>query len=117
MAEYVKIKENADWYYANLDSLLPKYRGRFVGVVDCGVFGAYDDCLAGVLALEKAGNPRGTFIVHKCIPLEEEKKEWSFLARRVRSGHSDWHGHHQVGRSDGFQSRQYEVYLPHSRGR
>ena len=55
-------------------------------VVDCGVFGAYDDCLDGVLALEKAGNPRGTFIVHKCIPLEEEKKEWSFLARRVRSG-------------------------------
>ena len=79
MAEYVKIKENADWYYANLDSLLPKYRGRFVGIVDCGVFGAYDDCLDGVLALEKAGNPRGTFIVHKCIPLEEEKKEWSFL--------------------------------------
>ena len=31
MAEYLKIKENADWYYANLDSLLPKYRGRFGG--------------------------------------------------------------------------------------
>ena len=31
MADYVKLKENADWYYANLDSLLPKYRGRFVG--------------------------------------------------------------------------------------
>ena len=84
--EYMKIQENADWYYANLDSLLPKYCGRFVGVVDRGVFGAYDDCLEGVLALEKAGNPRGTFIVHKCIPLEEEKKEWAFRTRRVRVG-------------------------------
>ena len=33
MAEYVKIKENADWHYANLDSLLPKYRGRLFGVL------------------------------------------------------------------------------------
>jgi len=33
-----EIKKNSDWYYANLDSLLPKYDGKFIGISGCRNF-------------------------------------------------------------------------------
>ena len=86
MKAEMKIDDNAKWYYANLDSLLPQYRGKYVAITDGSVFGSYDDCATGVLAIEKAGHKRGTFIVHKCIPLEDERKEWTYRLGRVRVG-------------------------------
>ena len=32
MAEYQEMKDNSDWYYANLDALLPKYSGQYVAI-------------------------------------------------------------------------------------
>ena len=55
MKTEMKIADNAKWYYANLDSLLPQYRGKYVAITGGSVFGSYDDCATGVLAIEKAG--------------------------------------------------------------
>ena len=30
--DMTEIKRNSDWYYANLDSLLPKYNGKYIEV-------------------------------------------------------------------------------------
>jgi len=79
MRESSEFKTSVDWYYANLDSLLPKYHDRFVAVANGAFFGDYGTCIDGVRALERAGHPRGTFIVHKCIPIEQEKREWYYL--------------------------------------
>ena len=84
MPTYQIMKENSDWYYANLDSLLPKYNGRFLAIADKNVFGVFDECIEGVRALERAGKQKGTFIVHKCIPLEQEKREWYYRSGRIR---------------------------------
>ena len=42
MQSDVKIKENADWYYANQDDLVSKYKGKYVAISDCGVVGSFD---------------------------------------------------------------------------
>ena len=34
MVEYQEMKDNSDWYYANLDALLPKYNGQYVAIAD-----------------------------------------------------------------------------------
>ena len=34
-----EVKRNADWYYANLDSFVPKYNGNFIVVIDRVVVG------------------------------------------------------------------------------
>jgi len=83
MTDEVKIRENSDWYYANLESLLPKYEGRYVAVANGALFGDYGECSEGVRAVEQAGFPRGTFIVHKCIPLEQERREWYYRTNRI----------------------------------
>ena len=86
MVEYQEMKDNSDWYYANLDALLPKYNGQYVAIADKGVFGAFAECIDGVRALEKAGKQKGTFIVRRCVPLEEEKREWYYRTGRIRRG-------------------------------
>ena len=35
--DMTEVKRNADWYYANLDSLLPKYTGKYIGISDCSL--------------------------------------------------------------------------------
>lgn len=85
LTDEVKLRENSDWYYANLSSLLPKYQGRYVAVADKALFGDYGECVEGVRALESAGFPRGTFIVHKCVPLEQERREWYFRTNRFKT--------------------------------
>ena len=86
MVEYPEMKENSDWYYANLDALLSKYSGQYVAVADTSVFGAFAECIDGVRALEKAGKQKGTFIVRRCVPLAEERREWYYRTKRIRRG-------------------------------
>lgn len=43
-----ELKRNADWYYANLDSLLPKYNGKYIGISDCSVVGVFNTFSGGV---------------------------------------------------------------------
>lgn len=86
MQDSVKIRENADWYYANQNDLLEKYRGKFIAISDCSVVGAYDTFGGGVHAMIDAGRLPGTFIVHHCLPPEEERKAYYFHSNRVDFG-------------------------------
>jgi len=72
MADLTKFKESVAWYDANRDSLLTQYRGKYVAVCGDQVCGNWDDQLSGLRAMVKAGYTPGTFIVHQCVPLEEE---------------------------------------------
>ena len=67
------LRKNFDWYYANLDSLLPEYSGRYIAFSDGKVIGAFDDFLVAAQSAIDRGHPLGTFAVHKCIPKNEEK--------------------------------------------
>ena len=62
-----EIKKNSDWYYANLDSLLPKYDGKFIGISDCSVVGVFNalnsratDCVEGLCASNTPPHQRMT---------------------------------------------------------
>ena len=48
MRDFTKLKANSVWYNANLDTLLPKYRGRYVAICDGKVVGDYSDFNEGV---------------------------------------------------------------------
>ena len=72
MQDYAKIKENAEWYDANREELLSKYRGRYVAISDGRVWGDYGEQVEGIKAMLGSGHEAGTFIVHHCIPREEE---------------------------------------------
>lgn len=65
-------KKSVQWYDANLVTLLPQYRGKFIGVCVDKVCGAWDNRMAGLTAMVKAGYVPGEFIVHECLPAEEE---------------------------------------------
>ena len=67
------LRKNFDWYYANLDSLLPEYSGRYIAFSDGKVIGAFDDFIVAAQSAIDRGHPLGTFAVHKCIPRNEEK--------------------------------------------
>ena len=86
MAEMTDMRKDVDWYYANLDSLLPIYNGKYLAIADGQLLGDFDECIDGVRAMESAGRKRGTYIVHKCIPLEQERREWYYRSNRVRFG-------------------------------
>lgn len=81
-----KLKENSVWYDANLDSLLPKYRGRYIAISGGRVLGDYGDFDEGVDATLAEGYAPGTFMVHLCVPREEE------LPRVYLSGCADFSG-------------------------
>ena len=84
MAEMTDMRKDVDWYYANLDSLLPIYNGKYLAIADGQLLGDFDECIDGVRAMKSAGRKRGTYIVHKCIPLEQERREWYYRSNRVR---------------------------------
>lgn len=86
MADNVKIKENSDWYYANQDELVSRFKGKFIAISDCGVVGAYDTFGSGVHAMIDSGHIPGTFIVHHCLPVEEERQSYYFHSNRVDFG-------------------------------
>ncbi|MBP5321769.1 MAG: hypothetical protein J6334_12350 [Kiritimatiellae bacterium] len=72
MHSLAKLKANSIWYDANLDSLLPKYRGRYIAIADGKVLGDYEDFDEGVDAMLAKGQAPGSFMVHLCVPREEE---------------------------------------------
>ena len=76
------LKRNAVWYEANLDALLPKYQGRYVAIADGKVYGDYEDFNVGVDAMISAGHAPGTYMVHLCVPREEETP-WVCLSGRA----------------------------------
>ena len=80
--EMTELKKNAAWYYANLDSLLPKYNGKFVAISNGRVLGDYDDFNRGVDETLSAGYAPGSFIVHLCVPREKETP-WICLSGRA----------------------------------
>lgn len=82
MDSYVKLRESAVWYSANLESLVERYRGRYVGIAGGKVVGDYADFNEGVDAMIEAGYEPGTFMVHLCVPREEETP-WLCLSGRV----------------------------------
>ena len=81
--DMTEIKRNSDWYYANQDSLVSKYDGKFIAIIDCAVVGEYDTFANGVHAMLNAGHRPGTFIVHHCLTPEEEKRMYFFYTPRM----------------------------------
>lgn len=84
MRSLEKLKANSVWYDANLDSLLPKYRGRYVAIADGRVLGDYGDFDEDVDATLAEGHAPGSFMVHLCVPREEE------IPRVYLSGRADF---------------------------
>ena len=72
MPSLTNFKKSVKWYDANLATLLPKYRGKYVGVCIDQVGGAWSDFDSGFDGMVAAGFKPGDFIVHHCVPLEEE---------------------------------------------
>ena len=72
MRSLEKLNANSVWYDANLDLLLPKYRSRYVAIADGRVLGDYGDFDEGVDATLAEGHAPGSFMVHLCVPREEE---------------------------------------------
>ena len=68
-----KIDMTIDWYYANLSSLLRKYRGRYIAFTVGNVIGSYDDQASGVRGALSKGHEFGTFVCRRCIPRREEE--------------------------------------------
>jgi len=71
--ERSRLKENHDWYYANLDDLLPRYGGKYIAFANGAVIGAYEDMIVAAQSAVDLGYSLGTFAVHKCIPKSEER--------------------------------------------
>lgn len=73
MTDRENLKKNFEWYDANLDSLLPRYSGRYIAFSDGKVIGAYDDQIEAARSAIGLGHPLGTFAVHLCVPKSEER--------------------------------------------
>ena len=72
--EYPAIKACAEWFEANREDLLSKYSGRYFAIADGRVLGDYADQLEGIWATLGSGRVAGTFIVHQCVPKEDEPR-------------------------------------------
>ena len=73
MYDKAKFKACVDWYKANRNSLLNRYRGQYVVCTADSVLGAWKDMdFAIANAIDKGLTP-GMFMVHKCVPPEEEE--------------------------------------------
>ena len=68
-----RFKACVDWYHANLDSLLPMYRGKYVACTESGVVASGGTMLLAAENAIDGGYPLGTFAVHKCLPANEEE--------------------------------------------
>lgn len=72
MPDLTNFKKSVKWYYANSDSLLLEHRGKYVGICIDRVCGVWEDQNEGVQAMIAAGYKLGDFLVHYCVPQEEE---------------------------------------------
>ena len=86
VVDKTEIKKNSDWYYANLDSLVPKYDGKFIAIIDRAVVGEYDTFANGVHAMLNSGHRPGTCIVQHCLSPAEEKSMYFFYTPRMNFG-------------------------------
>lgn len=70
-----------EYYLANQNELVRKYRGKFIVIKNLTVVGAYD---SEIVAVEESAKkyPKGTFLVQKCEPGDEEYTE-TFHSRAV----------------------------------
>lgn len=68
-----RLATNFEWYRANLNSLLRRYRGRFIAFSDGTVIGAYDTAFDAAKGAVASGYPLGSFAVHRCVPANQEK--------------------------------------------
>ena len=68
-----RFKACVDWYHANLDTLLPAYRGKYVACTENGVVASGGTMLLAAENAIDGGYPQGTFAVHKCLPANEEE--------------------------------------------
>lgn len=82
MSDKEIVKANMDWYYANLESLLPQYRGRYLAFSNGAVINDSDSFVSAAQMAIDSGYELGTFAVHLCVPREEEKPI-VFNTRRV----------------------------------
>jgi len=74
MPENAKFDACVDWFYANRDSLLPQYHGKFVVCADGKVIGAWGNfSLAAANAVDMGYRP-GDFAVQHCVTEEEESR-------------------------------------------
>ena len=67
MIDMTNFKKSVKWYDENLATLLPQYRGKYVGVCIDKVCGSWDDQDIGFDAMVEAGYTPGEFIVHRCL--------------------------------------------------
>ena len=74
------LEREYQYYLDSRNELLNKYDGKHLVIVGNSVAGAYES-REQALDLAYAQYKPGTFLVHKCIPAEEEKREWAFLTR------------------------------------
>ena len=61
------LKREFDWYLANQEELVKKFKGRFVVIKDQAVLGDYADDATAVLETQK-DHEMGTFLVQKVEP-------------------------------------------------
>lgn len=61
------LKQEFEYYLANQDALVSKYRGKFIVIKDRKVIGNFTDQLTAVLETQKT-HPLGTFLVQMVEP-------------------------------------------------
>lgn len=59
--------EELDFFIANQESLVEKYRGKFLVLIGPKVVGAYESALAAYLEAQKK-HEIGSFMIQNCIP-------------------------------------------------
>ena len=75
------LKDEFDYYLANQDELVKKYRGKVVAIKNGKVLGAYSDEATAVAEVEKT-EALGTFLVQRVEPGAEGHSQ-SFFHRVV----------------------------------
>jgi hypothetical protein len=64
------LKKEFEYYLANQDDLVSKYKDKYVVIKDSQVLGAYDSEIEAIQQTSKE-HELGTFLVQKCEPGEE----------------------------------------------
>lgn len=73
MFDKEKFKKCVDWFHANLDALLPQYRGKYIACADGRVVAASGTMLLAAENAVDQGYPVGSFAVLKCVSPDDEE--------------------------------------------
>lgn len=71
-AQNKSLSANMDWFYANLEKLLPLYKGRYIAFADGKIISVTDDFVEAAKQAIAAGHEMGTFAVRHCVPKDED---------------------------------------------